>query len=288
MVPYGAYIKQLRKSKSMTQKELARGIVSEHFLSEFERGHTKISMDHLMLLLERMNISLEEFAVYLVPDVKTQEEFFDVLLQAVSYEDLYLLEKIRSEQEALYQKSYNVRYRHREILVKAYINQLAHVAQSKEELRLIRDYLFNVDDWGYYELELFKQSSPFLSSSVLHKFVPQLRKKGHLYLSSRLYAESIGMILLEVAYADLQQNHVRDALDSIKLLEELLEKRQLFFMTNRKNFLKGICLIKTGNLTQGLTQVQKSIDLLYEMEEIHLVWVYKKQYKELTGRSGFE
>ncbi|MGY3750907.1 helix-turn-helix domain-containing protein [Vagococcus acidifermentans] len=52
----------LRKSKGFTMKEVAGGIVSTHFLSDFERGKSDISLANFIKLLSRINLSFEEIS----------------------------------------------------------------------------------------------------------------------------------------------------------------------------------------------------------------------------------
>ena len=80
---HGEFIKKIRKEKYLTQKELAEGILSKNFLSKFERGESKITSEIFMNLLERLNVSLDEFE-QLVTSKHSQKEFLQKLRQLLS------------------------------------------------------------------------------------------------------------------------------------------------------------------------------------------------------------
>lgn len=61
MATYGATFRQLRIGKNMTLKELADEQVSVGFLSKFETDQSKISVDRLMHLLDKMNVTADEY-----------------------------------------------------------------------------------------------------------------------------------------------------------------------------------------------------------------------------------
>jgi transcriptional regulator with XRE-family HTH domain len=58
---YGSTIKQIRKSKGLMLKELADDHLSVSLLSQFENNKTTISCERFHLLLEKLEVSYEEF-----------------------------------------------------------------------------------------------------------------------------------------------------------------------------------------------------------------------------------
>ncbi|MYV17132.1 helix-turn-helix domain-containing protein [Furfurilactobacillus milii] len=61
MASYGETFHQLRVGKGLTLKELADEQASVSFLSKFEQGQSKISVDRLMHLLKKMNVTADEY-----------------------------------------------------------------------------------------------------------------------------------------------------------------------------------------------------------------------------------
>ena len=58
---YGATLRSIRKNRNMTQKELIEGIVQQGTYSRIEQDQLQISAALLVELVERLNISLNEF-----------------------------------------------------------------------------------------------------------------------------------------------------------------------------------------------------------------------------------
>ena len=61
----GQRLKELRKQKSMTQKDLANAIgVSAQQIQKYEKGQDRISFSRIYELSQYMNISIESFALF--------------------------------------------------------------------------------------------------------------------------------------------------------------------------------------------------------------------------------
>lgn len=61
MTEIGEIYRDFRLGKHVTLKDASSGIVSLAFLSRFERGLYDISFNHLLELLDRINVQLSEF-----------------------------------------------------------------------------------------------------------------------------------------------------------------------------------------------------------------------------------
>ena len=151
---HGEFIKKIRQEKHLTQKELAEGILSKNFLSKFERGESKITSEIFMNLLERLNVSLEEFE-QLVTSKYSQKEFLQKLETFKSQKDGYLLENLKAEEKQLFHSDRNRRHLHNQILVEAHLQYLHGKNLEVTQKRVIQSYLFEVEEWGNYEWELF-------------------------------------------------------------------------------------------------------------------------------------
>lgn len=60
-------IRQLRQDRHLSQKFLAQGICSREAITKFEQRGTDLSAKNLFLILDKMNITIEEF-VFLMQD----------------------------------------------------------------------------------------------------------------------------------------------------------------------------------------------------------------------------
>ena len=107
-----------------------------------------------MNLLERLNVSLDEFE-QLVTSKHSQKEFLQKLDTFKSQKDVYLLENLKVEEKQLFQVDRNRRHLHNQILVEAHIQYLQGKNLDVKQKRVIQSYLFEVEERGNYEWELF-------------------------------------------------------------------------------------------------------------------------------------
>ena len=103
-IEMGALLKKIRLSKNLTLKELASDYLSVSFLSKFERGESDISLSRFFLLLDKLDVSIEEFYGILSQDNPTHTE---KLLESASI--------IKT-----------IVYRYRSTLEKSFINLSSH------------------------------------------------------------------------------------------------------------------------------------------------------------------
>src|SRR5699024_10854915 len=51
-----------REEKGYSLRQVSKGILSASFLSKFERGESDISLSHFLRIIDRLNITLDEFS----------------------------------------------------------------------------------------------------------------------------------------------------------------------------------------------------------------------------------
>ena len=95
----GALLKKIRLSKNLTLKELASDYLSVSFLSKFERGESDISLSRFFLLLDKLDVSIEEFYGILYQDNPTHtEKLLENASKAYYQNDVLLLQKYAGEE----------------------------------------------------------------------------------------------------------------------------------------------------------------------------------------------
>ena len=95
----GALLKKIRLSKNLTLKELASDYLSVSFLSKFERGESDISLSRFFLLLDKLDVSIEEFYGILYQDNPTQtERLLESASKAYYQNDVLSLQKYVGEE----------------------------------------------------------------------------------------------------------------------------------------------------------------------------------------------
>ncbi|KLI75348.1 MULTISPECIES: helix-turn-helix domain-containing protein [Lacticaseibacillus] len=66
----GQALHRLRKGKRLTVKYLTKDVITPQHYYHVEKGTSEISVSFLLTILDRMNVSLREFAVLVQPDIE--------------------------------------------------------------------------------------------------------------------------------------------------------------------------------------------------------------------------
>ena len=64
---FGKVYKEIRESKGLTQEEVCGNVLSRTSLSKIESGKATPKYENMDFLLRQMNMSFEEFELYLPP-----------------------------------------------------------------------------------------------------------------------------------------------------------------------------------------------------------------------------
>ena len=271
---HGEFIKKIRQEKNLTQKELAEGILSKNFLSKFERGESKITSEIFLKLLERLNVSLDEFE-QLVTAKHSQKDFLQKLETFKSQKDEYLLENLEIEEKQLFQSDRNRRHLHNQILVEAHLQYLQGKNIDVKQKRVIQSYLFEVEEWGDYEWELFGNIVFCLSTKETHLYLDSIFRKARLGKHDTMHKRMLCRILLNIFLEDIEANS-SEASQVEAYLTELLEDEEFYYEKIRFYYLQGILHIYQGHVEKGKQECMKMIDIFYQLKQ------YKKvsQYRE--------
>ena len=274
----GYFIKKLRLSKNLTQSQLAEGILSKNFLSRYERGESQVNDSTFLRLLERMNIYFSEFEE-LFQGENSQKEFLNEVIKAKKENDAYLWEVLKKREEEAFEKSKNIRHLHNKILMEAFLAEMDGQTLSKISKRHILNYLFDIENWGLYEIELFGNFTIFFSPEENHQFVHLLRKKKNHFSSERRYIEIASKLLLNILLKDILLGS-KYGDDILKEIEQLLKREGFYAEKMSAQFFKGILMIQRNQKTDGEKLCNKSIQFFYDFEENHKGKLYRQFLSE--------
>lgn len=271
---HGEFIKKIRQEKHLTQKELAEGILSKNFLSKFERGESKITSEIFLNLLERLNVSLDEFEQLVTPK-HSQKEFLQKLDIFKSQKDVYLLENLKAEENQLFQSDRNRRHLHNQILVEAHLQYLQGKNLEMKQKRVIQSYLFEVEEWGEYEWELFGNIVFCLSSEETHLYLDSIFRKARLGKHDTMHKRMLCRILLNIFLEDIEANS-SEANQVEVYLTELLQDEEFYYEKIRFYYLQGILHIYQGHVDKGKLECMKMIDIFKSLKERKKVTQYQE------------
>lgn len=282
----GSVFREIRIGKNMKIKEVASGIVTESTISQFEKNKTSISLSVFLKLIERLNVTLEEycFLVNGLDHMYPQVDFFNQLEKYTRSRSAFSIHAdIKGELES-YQTDKNIRHIHNvELLKYLPIPNKSNTNVPREESAIF-SYLINCESWGLYELNLFYYSCIIFScNDLLYLLKIALRKADH--FEKLFFVGNLGLKTRIKVVSVLLNNPNNESLDVVhKLLvqiKHLLLESSLMDDKNSFNFYKGIYYIFRGKFEYGIKLCEQSIDTLSALDMISEASIFQK-YLEST------
>ncbi|EHA7759318.1 hypothetical protein JMJ06_002732, partial [Enterococcus faecalis] len=169
-------IKKLRVSKNITQQQLSQGICSRSTLAVFETKGNYISADFLFRFLDRMNIRVDEYVLYLDVNETDKNKAIGCLRNARINKDGEKLFHLAEEFKTYYLKSLDIfwlcyAFKAEEFavhLMKENFDYQQYKESHQEEINIMTDYLMKVNYWGEFELNLLGNLMQYLSSTYIN------------------------------------------------------------------------------------------------------------------------
>ena len=205
---FGNILKIIRTSKNLSLKDVAGSGLSAAQLSRFERGLTTISVDSFYGCLRNLNMDLAEFQLlYSQMTDSPDASYPGIFSQIYTEQEEEGLRRLLSKEVDFLTEEPDNQYHHlNQIVLKI---QLSDETVTDQEVSELSDYLFSVDEWGNYEVSLFVQALPVLSSQTIEVFGNELMNRTHLHRdipeSRRVLTQALSKLI--VYYFDQDQLH---------------------------------------------------------------------------------
>lgn len=190
-------IKKVRVNKKISSNDLYDGLLSRPARVKFEKGESDTTTSKFLIMLDRLNITLEEFQFILDKD-SNYAYFLKEYYTAFYNKDIDQLEKISAKAKENYQVKRDEKYLHHSALINLLIDYLNKNNDHEDEITIIKNYLFNCENWGYYELTLFTNSLTFFPEEVIDLVYKQVKKKYMSYKELNLYRNELSIVILNI------------------------------------------------------------------------------------------
>ena len=263
----GKVFKELRESRKISLRKATGGRFSASLLSRFENGQSEISAQKLFVALENIHANVEEL-LFLARGFHQDAyfEFRNRIFESIDPKDLTSL-------RTLYQREYQQlpfskdKQEHilNAILIKSYMKAIDEmVTLTSEEERVLHDYLFSVEIWGYYELSFFSSCSPFLSVQLLTKYTREMLRKSDFLQGVGKNRNMMHILLLNAFMACIEVDDFTNALYFKKQIEKnFFEENETYF---RIVYLwaEGLLDSKQGRAEEGQRKMEDAVRI-FEM-----------------------
>lgn len=264
MKKYGEIFRKLRKSKKASLSFTSQHIVSPQFLSRFERNESRITLDIFLQLLDRLNIHFNEFMMHMSTsnNLTNQHDFLKEYGVAYTNKDIDLLNHLLLEEKKNLIYDENERHKHNIILIKQQICFINDMSFNSDDTQSIVKYLFDIDNWGFYELSLFNNSLFFFDMLQAESLSKIAIKKSSTYQTLVKNKHILAIFLMNVITLMLKNNQCSLVWNLISEVDNVLKNQINLYEKNRLNYLKGVYAIKTGDYNHGIELCKESIAIL--------------------------
>lgn len=275
----GKTLRKIRKGKQISLCSIADSNLSKSQISRFERGESEISCIRLINILDKLHISLDEFLIIHNNNSTKTESFVD-LIQHIR--KLYSSQKFDSIIKLLSNSSsYNLNS-FEKTMVKSILYAINNnFAPSEEELLQLTDYLFKVENWGYYEIILLgncvrtiKYNSYFLLTiEMLKNYIYSSLNKTNKRLVTQL---AINCLIISI-----DKNESQNCMLLISEIEKLLDNELNYYEQTVFLYATGYFELKMNNKS-GVEKMQQALKVFEILGEYNI----KSQYQEHYNNCG--
>lgn len=150
----GPILKGIRKDKNIPIRFICDGIMDPGNYWRLENGKIESSFSTVLLLLERMNTSIEEFAEDVYIDKSHYKTYEAQLVSFFKNKNAEKLQQLKEEIANDKQFTQSLKFTHLYHLTNIYIEKIEDDWDATSSKSEIRNYLAKCNNWNAYELTL--------------------------------------------------------------------------------------------------------------------------------------
>lgn len=159
---YGTIFKELRLNKGYSIKEISDNEVSSSTISKFEHGTAMISIDKFFRILSNINVSPNEFFLYIEERTEIPYSFSSIVTHFSDFKDKKDI--IASERILEKLKKLLIQYPDRKFLRIQIVNIKAVLSQNlpdskrnidNKDIQLIKQHLLSTKNWNEFEIRIY-------------------------------------------------------------------------------------------------------------------------------------
>lgn len=206
-------LKKLRVERKISQANLTKQISSRTTLSSFETRHTLLSSEILLRYLDRMNIKLPEFMFYLQDNKITLKEataknFVEILYKNSTQKTI---EEFRNQLLSLFKQTNDEYYfvlliQFNVLLAKE--KGVLNLGVFEKEVSHIRDRLFRIETWGYFELTTFNNLMFIFPTDTIKLLFKDSEEKMKLFYKNNCYQSLYTSFLINGCYLGFERKNL--------------------------------------------------------------------------------
>lgn len=300
----GQLFRQLRKDRGLSLQQVADELNSVSFISKFEKGNSHIAMHRMERLLDNINVTIEEF--YYLRASKSEMDIFIGFSNMFSYmtgpyfsfleriqvinnhynqhqqdfeKGIVEMKKLSAElnKEIRWQKYLQIFC---QLLIEAYEANLSEseevdskkiVERFRVMSRPIVSYLYSVENWGVFEVLLFRLFQFTFPVETIHQLLPTAVSRTEKELGLPLMREMRASLIFSALASFLNFRCFEESKEVMALLEKTLYDTEDSTNSIYLLFFKGWYQIITDSEEKGIENCQQAISIFRILKQPTLV-----------------
>lgn len=283
----GMLIREFRQSRNLTIKEVCDTDLSIAQLSKFERGVSELTINKLLVILDKLNITIEEF--FHAEKEFELSEFEQLIVKMKEYyikNDVSQIVRLRDEQLEKYKQKNIKFFELNAIMLSALLKDLTGEKSEEPEMEIkLIDHLLEVDIWCHYEIVLFANSISLLNTNTLITLTNEMINNTKYYQEIKKHRVITIQTLINVILTLLENDETAQSKKFQDKLAELLEMDQyLLYERNVSIYLDGFYYYKIGEQEYGLKLMQQSIAIFKDLQIDQLAQNFQTHYGQIVSK----
>lgn len=226
----GTMIREIRLARGLTLKDLACEDITASHIGKFERGESTISIDRMLPILSKLNVTVDEFFNslngYQVPDISRKMK---AVHHCYNEQNVTMLQRLLEEEEN--ERTGSLTYHRLNSLMIRHIIRLLtgdDALINEADKLFLSDYLLGIEYWTEYELMIFGNCNSLLSTRTIIALGKEMMQRSMVYKEIDSNATKIKITLINIYDNMIDRKQEKAARYFGKQLEAMLETRDLY------------------------------------------------------------
>ncbi|CAM5218811.1 hypothetical protein UACE39S_02267 [Ureibacillus acetophenoni] len=247
----GVVIREIRQKKKIHSNFLYKDLLSRPAIAKFERGDSDTSVEKFLKMLDRLNITLEEFEIVYKNEENKDLIFTRSYIEAFYLRNVDLLIELANKAEHEYKLFANVKFLHYKSLILLLVDELRGTQEFYKEVHVLQEYLMKCESWGYYEITLFANSLSFYSIELIDLVYKRAKCTLLIYQKLTRYRNEVGLMLFNILEKKIK---CKDIPGATYYMSELIELKvsvvDNMYMQTMITFFSAIIELINGDISK--------------------------------------
>ena len=277
LVMVGENFRELRRARGLVLKDLENSKVSASQIGKFERGQTSITVDKMFYIIDRVNITIEEFFHILNGyEGSSFSQDMRTIHSAFLKKDIVKIKKF-IDKESVKINSIDFYSRLNIIMFKNLARMLDKTIDiAEKDIEFLADYLISIDIWTEYEVVIFSNCMDILPVPLTISLGKDLLSRTAFYHNIPQNKKKIQHTLVNLYQNMIDSNEKQAAICFGNELFMLLDERDSFEMIHYV-FLKSIFNYKFCSKKEALYDIENQISALETLGFIDIARKFREK-----------